>query len=187
MHRFGLATVGCSAVVAACPGIAQATSFTFTGSEQTYTVPAGVTNVTITAIGGAGGTPASGAGLPGGRGATVTGIVAVSPGQVLYVHVGGTGDLLAGGYNGGGTGGATQEGLKAWGGGGASDVRTAPESAGGASLEARLIVAAGGGGSAGSGAGGRRRRILRRLLRGRGNRPERGPARRADHGRRRRM
>jgi hypothetical protein len=154
VHRFGFAAIGCSAVVAACPAIAGATSFTFTGSEQTYTVPAGVTNVTITAIGGAGGTPASGTGLPGGRGASVTGIVAVSPGQVLYVHVAGPGDLSAGGYNGGGAGGDTGMGVRVWGGGGASDVRTAPESVGAASLDSRLIVAAGGGGSAGIAAGG---------------------------------
>ena len=50
----------------------------------------------------------------------MSGIVAVTPGQVLYVHVGGTGGLPDGGYNGGGTG---VPGM-AWGGGGASDVRT---------------------------------------------------------------
>jgi hypothetical protein len=140
-------------VLAACPAVAGATSFTFTGSEQTYTVPAGVANVTITAIGGAGGTLPSG-GLPGGRGATVTGIVTVSPGQVLYVHVGGVGDMPSGGYNGGGAGGVAQEGSKASGGGGASDVRTAPESAGAASIDSRVIVAGGGGGSAGPAASG---------------------------------
>jgi hypothetical protein len=154
VHRIPFAAVGCLAALAGSPGVAGATSFTFTGSEQTYTVPAGVANVTITAIGGAGGTPSSGGGLSGGRGATVTGVVAVSPGQVLYVHVGGNGDVGLGGYNGGGASGVTQQGAKAWGGGGASDVRTAPESAGAASIDSRLIVAAGGGGSAGIAAGG---------------------------------
>jgi hypothetical protein len=154
VHRIPVAAIGCSAALALCPGVARATSFTFTGSEQAYTVPGGVSAVTITAIGGAGGTPPAGSGLPGGGGASVTGVVAVIPGQVLYVHVAGSGDLPAGGYNGGGAGGVTQESLRAFGGGGASDVRTAPETAGAASLSSRLLVAAGGGGSAGSGASG---------------------------------
>ena len=149
MHGIPFAVVGCSAVLI-CPAAAQATGFAFTGAEQTYAVPAGVSNVSITAIGGNGGTPPPGGGVPGGRGAIVTGIVAVTPGQVLYVHVGGTGGLPDGGYNGGGTGVP----VSAWGGGGASDVRAIGESAGGASVGSRLIVAAGGGGSAGIAAGG---------------------------------
>ena len=103
MHGFRFAVVGCSAVLI-CPAAAQATGFGFTGAEQTYVVPAGVSNVSITAIGGNGGTPPPGGGVSGGRGAIVTGIVAVTPGQVLYVHVGGTGGLPDGGYNGGDTG-----------------------------------------------------------------------------------
>ena len=35
----------------------------------------------------------------------MTGIVAVTPGQILYVSVGGAGGLPAGGFNGGGDGG----------------------------------------------------------------------------------
>ena len=133
--------------------VAEADSFAYTGGEQTYTVPAGVSNVRITAIGAAGGSPAAGAGLPGGRAAMIVGIAAVTPGQVLYVSVGGTGGQPAGGFNGGGDGGI-REGDMAWGGGGASDVSSLPDSAGLASLQSRLIVAAGGGGSAGPAAGG---------------------------------
>jgi hypothetical protein len=94
-----------------------------------------------------------GGGLTGqlpGRGAVVSGVVSVTPGQVLYVEVGGTGGLPAGGFNGGGESGSAlldprlaQDG----GGGGASDVRTVPMSAGVISLTSRLIVAGGGGGS----------------------------------------
>ncbi|WP_053226063.1 glycine-rich protein [Solirubrobacter soli] len=154
MHRFGVVAVSCAAALAAYPGVAHATGFTFTGSEQAYTVPGGVTQVTISAIGAAGGMPPAGSGLSGGRGAQVAGVVAVTPGQVLYVHVGGTGEQPGGGYNGGGAGGVTQQGGMAWGGGGASDVRTVAEMAGAGSLESRVIVAAGGGGSAGIAAGG---------------------------------
>jgi Glycine rich protein len=96
-----------------------------------------------------------------GRGAQVSGDVAVTPGQTLYVNVGGaptfsntptrscvqqdhTFIACAGGFNGGGS--------SQWGGGGggASDVRTLSRSGDQlASLHSRLIVAAGGGGSGG--------------------------------------
>src|SRR5215208_2456051 len=81
--------------VAAGPSeaVAQVTTFSFTGDEQSYTVPAGIASVRVSATGGAGGTPPPGAGLTGGRAATVTGVVAVTAGQVLYVHVGGSGGL----------------------------------------------------------------------------------------------
>ena len=64
MHRIPFAVVGCSAVLI-CPGVAQATGFGFTRAEQTYTVPGGVSNVTITAVGGNGGTPPPGGGVSG--------------------------------------------------------------------------------------------------------------------------
>jgi hypothetical protein len=69
--------------------------FSYTGTQQTFTVPSGVTTVTITAIGAAGQT----IGLnTGGQGAQVFSTVGVIPGQTLYVEVGGTGAL--GGFNG---------------------------------------------------------------------------------------
>jgi hypothetical protein len=127
--------------------------FTFTGAEQTFTVPSGVTKIHVVAIGGRGGK----SGNTGGAGAQVEGSLAVKPGQTLYVEVGGIGgtdfgenELSAGGFNGGGAG--------AGGGGGASDLRTNPREEG-LSPDTRLIVAAGGGGSGsfgefGAGAGG---------------------------------
>jgi hypothetical protein len=127
------------------PGVAQATVFSYTGGEQSYTVPAGVSSLSITAVGAPGGGPQSG-GLAAGRGARVSGIVNVAPGQVLYVEVGGSGGSPAGGFNGGGDSG-TRNGISVSGGGGGSDVRTLPMSAGVISLNSRLIVAAGGGGS----------------------------------------
>ena len=148
-------------VLAACGGasfcapvaVASADSFAYTGVEQTYTVPAGVSSVRIAATGGAGAGPAAGSGLSGGRGGVATGVVAVTPGQVLYVYVGGAGGQPMGGFNGGGQG-AVNGAEQGWAGGGASDVRTLPAGAGASSLESRLIVAAGGGGSAGIAAGG---------------------------------
>jgi hypothetical protein len=71
-------------------------TYSFTGSEQTYTVPAGVTAVTITAIGAPGGEgPADTASSPevgvyaGGKGASVTATVPVSPGGLPPEHGGG--------------------------------------------------------------------------------------------------
>ena len=116
--------------------------FSFTGGEQTFTVPAGVTSIHVDAFGGNGGS----AGAAGGAAAEVSGDLTVTPGQVLYVEVGGTGTGTgAGGFNGGGSG--------AGGGGGASDVRSAPRSAG-LSPDDRLLVAGGGGGGGGNGEAG---------------------------------
>ncbi len=123
-------------------------TFNYTGGEQTFTVPAGITSLEVTAIGGHGGSAAA----AGGTAAQVTGKLNVTPGETLYVEVGGNGangnpngggSSVAGGFNGGAPGGA--------GGGGASDVRTSPL-AQGLSPEDRLIVAAGSGGSGQSGA-----------------------------------
>jgi hypothetical protein len=109
-------------------------TYTFTGAEQTFTVPAGIRSVIVVARGAPGGEKY---GVRGGRGALVTADLPVTPGQTLYVTVGGAGaDDGLGGYNGGGS---SDYGS---GGGGASDVRT--ESG---NLANRLLVAAGGGGS----------------------------------------
>jgi hypothetical protein len=133
----------------AAPSLANAdTTFTYTGSEQTYTVPAGVTQLQITAVGGQGG----GFNYPGGYGANVADQVSVTPGETLYVEVGGNGanangGTAAGGFNGGGTG------YYSAGGGGASDVRTVSSTSAG-SLASRIVVAGGGGGSGTATAGG---------------------------------
>lgn len=133
---------------------ARATTFSYTGSPQTFLVPGATTSVAVSAVGASGGANA-GSSAQGGRGATVFGQLSVTPGQTLYVYVGGNGGNgssgLAtqpggpGGFNGGGDGGTsvyTNHGYPraGGGGGGASDVRTAT------SLASRLIVAAGGGG-----------------------------------------
>jgi hypothetical protein len=137
---------------------ARADSFGFTGGEQAYVVPAGVTAVQVDATGAAGGNGCMT--TTGGEGATITANFAVSPGSVLYVEVGGAGGPgfsggicsatpTVGGFNGGGAGGTVGGG----GGGGASDVRTVP-AATPSPLGSRLIVAAGGGGAGSFGSNG---------------------------------
>lgn len=127
------------------PAVGTAVTFNSTGQPQTYTVPAGATVLTVDATG------ASGGGS-GGLGARVQATLAVTPGEVLTLYVGGAGSSSgAGGYNGGGNGSRDQ--LQGSGGGGASDVRrsaTAPST----SLAERLLVAAGGGGGSFGGGGG---------------------------------
>src|SRR2546429_2834847 len=89
-------------------------TFGYTGQQQTFVVPAGVSHLQVLAVG------AHGAGF-GGAGAVVSGTLTVSPGETLYVEVGG---------------------------GGASDVRTismVPLDSS-VSLNSRLIVAGAGGG-----------------------------------------
>lgn len=108
-------------------------TFNYTGSMQTYIVPAGVTTVAIQTWGAQGGANwVNNTNFGGYSRADFS----VTPGQTLYVFVGGQPSGITGGYNGGGNGeGAGQ------GGGGASDVRQ-----GGTSLNDRIIVGGAGGG-----------------------------------------
>ena len=141
----------CSAGLIA-PSLAHATVANFlpTGHEQTFTVPAGVGSVHVVAVGARGGAGGSSGGA-GGFGGLVSADLVVTPGQVLYVEVGGNG--LSGdaggtaGFNGGGPGGSGP-GCDGGGGGGASDVRLASRTLG-TSQSLRVITAAGGGGGGG--------------------------------------
>jgi len=109
-------------------------TFNYTGAQQTFTVPAGVTTISVDARGGQGyGCSTCG------YGGRVQCNYSVTPGQTLYVYVGGMGTETTGGFNGGGTGGSNDNYA---GGGGASDIRS-----GGTALGNRIIVAGGGGGS----------------------------------------
>jgi hypothetical protein len=147
------------ALVGATSAEAETFTFGFTGAEQTFPVPAGVTSIHVVAVGGRGGI-GTGSGAPGGMGARVTTDLSVSPGQTVFVEVGGNGEDGAGnsggkgGFNGGGECFVEESsGSGGGGGGGASDVRLTSRSQAG-SLASRLVVAAGGGGSGGSGSGG---------------------------------
>jgi Glycine rich protein len=122
------------------------TTYNFTGAVQTFTVPAGITSVNLKTWGAQGNRNAGG--IAGGLGGYAEGNLAVTPGQVLNVFVGGgAATSINGGYNGGGAAG-TNPGCAAaqgGGGGGASDVRIAPYA-----LANRVIVGAGGGGAGGN-------------------------------------
>lgn len=128
----------------AAPAQATTQTFNFTGAEQTFTVPDGVFHLKVELVGGTGG--AAGA-VSGGEAADVTTGLSVSPGETVYIEVGGRGESEleggVGGFNGGGNG--------AGGGGGASDIRTAPRSMPLATKDTRLVVAGGGGGAGATG------------------------------------
>jgi hypothetical protein len=95
---------------------ASSTTFDRPGQEHTYEVPSGVKSVCITAHGAQGGNVAGGG--FGGKGAFVQATVLVTPGETLFLNVGGRGGRGdyprdrhgagggQGGYNGGGKGGA---------------------------------------------------------------------------------
>jgi len=126
-------------------------TFNFTGGQQIFVVPAGVTQITVEAWGAQGGTgddDGTPDNNPGGDGGYVRATIAVTPGETVAVFVGGqggngaSGTGGAGGFNGGANGGSVDDG--GGGGGGASDVRQ-----GGTSLTDRVVVAGGGGGSGG--------------------------------------
>lgn len=116
--------------------------FGFTGSPQPFVVPGGVTEVTFRMSGGDTEIP--------GRTDFETRLltaspVPVTPGETLYVFVGGPPDLAtgAGGWNGGGDGIAFSDtgGVLNTGGGGATDIRR-----GGTAESDRFLVAGGRGG-----------------------------------------
>ncbi|MFY9462253.1 MAG: hypothetical protein WAP51_03580 [Candidatus Sungiibacteriota bacterium] len=115
-------------------------TFNYIGAIQTWIVPAGVTSITVDARGAQGGGGAGDLGASGGFGGRVQTIIPVTPGETLYISVGGIN-----GFNGGGTGSNAPYGGGGRG-GGASDIRR-----GGNTLSHRVVVAGGGGGG-GSGA-----------------------------------
>ena len=168
LRRIALATALACGCAIGLPSAASAGTkvFGFTGGEQTFTVPVAVSSIHVVAVGARGGRGSDSLpnrGGSGGRGDRLEADLAVTPGQTLFIEVGGTGASGAnggsGGFNGGGDSGPGYFGTSGGGGGGASDVRTCsalatacPGTAG--SLTSRLLVAAGGGG------GGDRGRML---------------------------
>jgi hypothetical protein len=125
-------------------------TFEYTGKAQSFTVPARVMRVTVTANGASGPTQGgSSCYFNGGNGGVVKATILVTPGETLAIYVGGEGvgdtsncsTAFEGGFNGGGNGGNETYCLNGTGGGGASDVRQ-----GGTALRNRVIVAGGGGG-----------------------------------------
>ncbi len=131
---------------------AQTTTFFYTGSGQTYTVPAGVTMLGVDAYGGGGGgayncctsQPHSLAGR-------VQCTLNVTPGTTLYIYVGGVGGSYSVSQTGGFNGGANSGGYYCAAGGGATDIRLAAGTISGTQVTPytstnRIVVAGGGGG-----------------------------------------
>jgi large repetitive protein len=115
-------------------------TFKYRGSSQTFIVPSGVKKITVVALGAAGG------GTPGPRVGRVFAVIPVTPGQRLFIHVGGSAAGKTGGYNGGAYGAEGYDcDCPGSGGGGSSDVRQ-----GGDQLADRVLVAGGAGGQGGS-------------------------------------
>jgi trimeric autotransporter adhesin len=115
-------------------------SYASGGTVQTWTVPTGVTSISVDMQGATGGSGLGGAGGSGGR---TQGTLPVTPGSTVYVYVGGAGtnyNYTSSVATGGATAGGTA-GYYAGGGGGATDIRI-----GGTALSNRMMVAAGGGG-----------------------------------------
>lgn len=135
-----------------------ATTMFPSAGEYSFTVPPGVTSISVTAVGGAGGASCDAAG---GEGASVSGAFSVTPGEQLQIGVGGAGGTATcgtqggvGGLGGGGVGGTGSVSDGGGGGGGATVVSGPSLSAGYPSV---LVIAAGGGGAGGgltAGAGG---------------------------------
>lgn len=165
--------VGGQNLTIVCPHGTGSQTFNYTGTVQTFTVPACVTTVTISAAGAQGGSGGAG-GINGGNGASISSVsFPVFPGDVLNVIVGqaGTnGNTVSNCAGGGGGGTAVYDStasallveMGGGGGGGANDVAvpqgcpasttTAPNNCGTAVGESTALVGAGGtGGSGGTG------------------------------------
>ena len=111
----------------------------FTGSDQSFVVPSGISSMNVSMSGAGGVNTYSGGGGTGGKGGFVSGTLAVTPGETLVLVVGGTGGQSTGATYGGG--GAGQTGGS---GGGRSAIRRSGVD----------IVTAAGGGGGGYGTGG---------------------------------
>jgi hypothetical protein len=155
LRRYSLGVVAMVAMLAGCSGhgsngvvpsgvpgsLSNQKTFNYSGAKQDFKVPAGVTHITVVALG------AHGAGSPEAYGGRVYAVVPVTPGETLVVYVGGNASEVTGGFNGGGKGGDKSGfGSDGNGGGGASDIRE-----GGLKLSDRVLVAGGGGGDGGGG------------------------------------
>ena len=148
-------------------------TFKPTAQTQSFTVPAGVTELQITVRGGAGGSGFSGGSTAGagGSGTQVTGLLGVSPGQTLYMSVGSAGGSATspngscgfndpGDISNGGGGGSSNDLGKIGGGGGRGDLCGGGGGGGGGADTIlmqnngyALSVDAGGGGGGGGGGG----------------------------------
>jgi hypothetical protein len=122
-------------------------TFVYTGALQQFVVPNRVTSIQVNAIGALGGT--GGGGQPGGAGANITSTINVTPGQILYIVVGGSpGQSATAKYGFGGNGGVANS---TSGFGGAGGGLSGVFSSSSPSNSNALVVAGGGGGGSGTG------------------------------------
>ncbi len=124
------------------PRVPDTYNFIYTGALQQFIVPNRVTAIQVKSIGARGGTGARG--QVGGAGANITTTINVTPGQILYIVVGGfPGQSATAKYGFGGSGGSGTNYGGA--GGGLSGVFTNASPA----IANALIIAGGGGGGSG--------------------------------------
>lgn len=124
-------------------------NFTYTGSEVSYVVPPNVTSLTCDVVGGEGGDTNNGTTIQRLKGGRLVATLTVTPGETIYLFVGGRGNnapsATVGGAGGlfGATAGAGGQigGNGGGGGGGQSYIKR-----GGTALSNRVLVAGGGGG-----------------------------------------
>jgi hypothetical protein len=119
--------------------------FNYTGAIQTWTVPVGVTRIFVDVAGAQGGSAGTNVA---GRGGKVSGILTVTPGDILQITVGGqpTTNIAVYGFAGNG-GRSTSFGTIARAGGGLSAISTAAP----VTQANALLIAGGGGGTPTSG------------------------------------
>ena len=127
------------------------TTFSYTGAEQTFTVPANMPKILAKVWGAGGGTGGSYNGTFGGGAGFSTGTITVSSGTVLKIIVGGGGNhsrnaVTTGGFGGGGDGGNPSGYEGSASGGGYSGIFYQN-----VDFTRAIILAGGGGGGAGNG------------------------------------
>lgn len=168
----GVLATGGLVLTAASPVAAASTvtqTYNYTGSTQTFTVPAGVTSITVTLKGGQGGAGGTDYGVRnfGGYQGVVTGTIDVTPGQVITVAVGsGGGQGNQGGSAPGGTAGNNP--LSGYDGSVGGTAGSAGSSGGGGGSGAATVIQIGGvdvvaGGAGGNGGNGQFAAIIGRV------------------------
>ena len=138
---FAVAAFAPSASAITCSSGTCTASASYKGSAEQWTVPAGVTSLTVVVKGAGGGGGEFPSGNKGGNGAKVTSTLTVAESESLKLVVGGGGSMfITGGYGGGGQGSFAAWDPGAAGGGGSFLFSEAGS----------LLIAAGGGGGAGA-------------------------------------
>lgn len=138
------------AVITASTSTHGTATFSYTGSDQAWTVPSGITKITVTIKGAAGGNSST---ATGGNGASIITTISVTPGDTLRLLVGAKGgDGVSGGtsnttcpYGGGGSGGRGSGGSAYSGGAGGGYSGIFKNNS--ISLANALVIAGGGGGA----------------------------------------